>query len=183
MKRRETTEAMIRKYFGPYARIEKKLFGSFVVRTPTGGHVEIEQDKYTIHAGGHDVHAAMTILGGEAWGGITAQGSPEFILAMMAHGECTGVDVTPVVKPRSGCGAFILSVIVFLIVLGLAGKSGAPAGGIMAALAASGVWALMKRSRQREAQQQAQALRYTFPLVYGSARYSSDEDLRRGGLT
>ena len=46
--------------------------------------------------------------------------------AMMAHGECTGVDVTPVVKPRSGCGAFILCVLVFMVVLGLAGKAGSP---------------------------------------------------------
>src|SRR5271168_4576627 len=122
MAQRKITETMIYKHFGPYARIEKKLFGGFVVRTPTGGHVEIYQDRHDFHAGGHDVHAALTTLGGEAWGGLTVRGSREYILTMMAHGECTGVDVTPVVEPRSGCGAFILTVIVFFIVQGLAGK-------------------------------------------------------------
>jgi hypothetical protein len=183
MAQRKITEAMIRKYFGLYASIEKKLFGGFRVTTPTGGDVEIQQDKYTIHAGGHDVHAAMAMLGGEAWGGITAQGPPEFIMAMMAHGEFTGVNVIPVVKPGSGCGAFILTVIVFLIVLGLTAKAGSPGATVIAALVAWWVWWLMKKGREREAQRQAQALRYTFPLIHGSARYSSDEDLRRGGLT
>lgn len=183
MAHRKITTDMIRRHFGPYARIEKKLFGGFRVTTPTGGEVEIQQDGYTMHAGGHDVHSAMIMLGGEAWGGVTAQGPPEFILTMMAHGECTGVDVTPVVEPRSGCGAFILTVIVFFIVHGCAGQLGSPAAFVIASVAAGAVWSLMKNGRKREAQRQAQALRYTFPLVQGSARYSNDEDLRRGGLT
>jgi uncharacterized protein (DUF697 family) len=185
-RKKKITKAMIRRHFGSRAEIHEKFFGGFIVRMPGGGEVEIDQHEFKIHSGGDDVHQAMTTLGGEAWGGLTASGSAEEIMTMLAHGEASGVDVTPEVKPGCGCLSVFVTFLVFMLVLGMAGGAGAATGSaggfIVATLVAGWVWSLMNNARKREAQRQAQALRYPFPRVQGSARYSTDEDLQKGGL-
>jgi hypothetical protein len=176
---------MIRRYFGPYAKIRERFFGGFWVTTPSGGDVEIGYGKCKVHAGGADVHEALVLLAAEAWGGMTVQGSAEYVMAMMAHGEATGVNVLPTLKPEGGCMSLFVTVLVFLIVLGIADGTELVAGPgecFIAAFAASIVWRLMRNAAKREARRRAQFLRFPFPYIHGRARYSDDEDLRRGGL-
>jgi len=183
-KHRKITAKMIHRYFGPDAGIEERLFGGFRVTTPTGGDVEITQTEYKLHAGGNDVYEALTLLSNEAWGGMTATGPHEHIVAMMAHGEALGVSVTPKIETGGGCLRVFVAPFVFMMVLGGVIAAGKDQGIALtaAALVTGWVWHSMKKAARREAQRQTQTLRYLFPRVQGSARYSSDEDLRNGGL-
>ena len=183
-KQRKITAKMIRRYFGPDAGIEERFFGGFRVTTPTGGEVEITQTEYKLHSGGNDVYEALTLLSNEAWGGMMASGAHEHIVAMMAHGEALGVPVTPQIKSGGGCLRVLVAPFVFMMALGGFISAGGDQGIALtaAALVTFWVWHSMKKAARREAQRQAQALRYLFPRVQGSARYSSDEDLRKGGL-
>ena len=104
-------------------------------------------------------------------------------MAFMAHGEALGVPVTPEVKVAGGCLRVLVAPFVFMMVAGIVSAAGGPAIGFIAGGLVTGwVWNSMKKSAGREARRQAQALRYPFPRIHGSARYSSDEDLRKGGL-
>jgi hypothetical protein len=171
------TRAMIRKCFGPHVTIRRKFFGGFRVTTPTGGEVEIDHHKCKIHAGGSDVYEAVTLLTADAWGDITAEGSAEFNMAMIAHGEALGVNVTPSVPTGCGCLNVLAAAIIFLFVLAITGGAFVLAG-ILAGIA----WKLMADDDKREAQREAQAFRFPFPRIHGPARFSNDEDLRKGGL-
>jgi hypothetical protein len=119
----------------------------------------------------------------EAWGHIRVFGPPEHVAAVMAHAEALGVPVTPEVKTGGGCLRILAAPFVFMIAAGAATTLGAGGGGfIIGGLVAAWVWHGMKKAADRDANRQAQALRYPFPRVHGSARYSTDEDLRKGGL-
>ena len=184
-KRRKITYQMIQECFGPQAGIEEEFFGDgFRVTTPTGGDVKISQAKCEVHAGGDDVYEAVTRLSTEAWGGMTASGPPEAVAAFIAHGEALGMPVTPEVKAGGGCLRVLVAPFVFMMVAGaVSAAGGGPGIGFVAAALVTGwVWNSMKESSEREGRRQAQALRYPFPRIHGSARYSSDEDLRKGGL-
>jgi hypothetical protein len=182
MAHKTITKAMIRKYFGPSAKIHGKFFGGFHVTTPTGGDLDITQKKFKIHTGGDDVHQAMTLLADEASGGeITVNGSAEGIVAMLAHAEALDVSVTPELKPGCGCLGLFVTILVFMIVLGIAGRESGAVGFVIAALVASWVWSLMKNSRKRDARRRAQALRYPFPRIHGGPRQATRENASQQG--
>ena len=184
-KRRKITSEMIRKYFGPDAGIEEQFFGDgFRVTTTNGGEIEIGQTEFRIRAGGDDVYEAMTLLSAEAWGGLTARGSQENIMAFMAHGEALGVPVTPEVKVAGGCLRIFVAPFVFMMVAGTVECRGRSSHRVYCWRACDRLGLALDEEirRPREARRQAQALRYPFPRIHGSARYSSDEDLRKGGL-
>jgi hypothetical protein len=182
-KRRKITPEMIRKYFGPDANVEERFFGGFRVTTRTGGDVEITQTETRLHAGGDDVYEALTLLSAEAWGGMTAFGPHEHVVAMMAHGEALGVSVTPQVKTGGGCLRIFAAPFVFMMALGgVSAAGGHPVIGFSAAALVTGwVWNAMKKSAEREGRRQAQVLRYPHPRIHGGHRQATRDDAARQG--
>ena len=183
------TPEMIKKYFGVDAKIERRLGGVFLVRTATGGEIEITRDRIRPHLGGEDVYRAMTLLASEAWGGLKASGPREHILACMAHGEALGVMVTPVTKqPGAGCArlwvAFMLALIGLPVswfasfIWGETGKSAGLGGTVIAVVL---IWGVMAKAQKEAERRQAQELRFIYPVHHGTPRDASREDLEDGG--
>jgi hypothetical protein len=186
--RKRITPEMIKKHFGADVGIERRLSGIFLVRTSTG-ELEIKQDGFRIHTGGEDVYRSITLLAGEAWGGLKANGPREHILACMAHGEVLGVDVTPDVKQKGGCCARIC--VTFLVAMigwpasWIASlfwdETGKYAGLGITGLAIVVLWQLMARDQKEQERRQAQEMRFIYPVHHGTPRDASTDDLEEGG--
>jgi hypothetical protein len=169
------TPDMIRKYFGRSAKISS-FAGRYTVKTPNGGKIKISQSQIKTIYGGSDVYRAATLLSREAWGGSKVNGSPEFKLAMLAHGEAEGVNVQ--VGER---GRWARMIVPFLI--GWAGMSWSDHGGWMFIwlFVAGVVWLLMKSAAKRQARQESDQLGFAFPRVGGDPRDALHEDAEREG--
>ena len=183
MKRhRPVTKDLIRKYFGRSAKI-LGFYGHYRVKTDSGGEVVISPNHAKIIFGGDDTYKALTLLMGECWGGAKASGgSREFMLGAMAHGEAWGVNIRPDYRDKGA--AFARAVVFLLIVLvGFGLGAGKDAFGLLVTVfMAVVVVAAMARSAKRKEQAQAEAMGFHYPRVQGSARFSDDEDLEKGGL-
>jgi len=181
------TAEMIKKYFGVDAEIERRLGGVFLVRTATGGEIEITRDRIRPHLGGEDVYRAMTLLASEAWGGIKASGPREHILACMAHGEALGVKVTPITKQAGGgCARLWMAFMIAMIGLPASwiasfiwGQTGKSVGIGVTVVAIVLVWELMARYQKQEERRQAQEMRFIYPIQHGTPRDASRDDAER----
>lgn len=177
-RRKRLTKDLIRKYFGRGARIRSRWFADgYKVTTPSGGELLISAKEFTIVIATDDVMHSMTLLGYELWGGITANGSREFIMAQMAHGEALGVNVRPGIKR----GWFWRTVMITCVIYGAFAAINGDDDGIILVLFAAWILWLMKRSAKRKLQQLAAEVGFNFPRVHGTAGASSDEDLEREG--
>jgi hypothetical protein len=166
------TPEMIRRYFGQDARITS-FMGRYRVRTADGGEVKISQSNINPLYGGSDVHRAITLLGNEAWGGLTVNGGPaEFKLAMLAHGEAEGVNIR--IRPRGTFGSALVAAL--LVVIGSSFMDP-----VLSGVLALIVWLLLRRSAKLDAQREAEKLGFAFPRVGGDPRNARREDAEREG--
>jgi len=175
--RKTITPEMIRQYFGQSARI-RSFAGRYTVRTSNGGEVKISQTNIDPVYGGSDVCRAAVLLSNEAWGGGRVHGgSPEFKLAMLAHGEAEGVNLRVAERGR-WARAFVAALIVF-IGSNVLDRSyhGPTISGVIALV----FWLLMRRAAKRRAQREAEQLGFQFPRVGGDPRDASREDAEREG--
>lgn len=183
------TAEMIKKHFGPDAAIERRLGGVFRVNTPRGGEIEIDQTRFRVHTGGEQIYAAMTLLGAEAWGGLTVSGPREHILAFLAHGDALGVNVT-IRQERSGSGclricAALIGAVVAIPAYLLASVFGAENAGQVAIGAAVVATILMlgiiSREQKENERRRIQELYFLYPRQHGLPRDASHDDAQRGG--
>ena len=173
-KRPRLTKELIRKYFGRRASIESRWFADgYKVTTETGGEFLISEKTFEIVIPTDDGILSMTLLGNELWGSIKVNGSPEFIMAGMAHGEALGVNVRPGIKR----GWFGRSVVIFFGFVGVMGAAQHNIVGVRILLIAAFVWWRMERSAKRKEQRLAAHIGYLFPRVHGTAAAATDEDL------
>lgn len=176
MKRKKIpiTPEMIRKYFGPNARITSFL-GRYTVKTARGGEVKISQSNINPLYGGAEVYRAAVLLANEAWGGGKVNGPADFKMAMLAHGEAEGVNMH--VAERWYARA-IVSFLIAFVGIGFSGPGPWPffwlfVGGV--------VWLLLKRGAKRQAQRETDQMGFPYPRTGGDAKEASDEDLKKGG--
>ena len=170
-KRIPITPEMIRACFGPAAEISKFL-GRYKVTMRDGGVVKIWQNNIKPVRASRDAYAGCARLVGEAWGGGQVKGPPDFLLAMLAHGENEGVDLR--VRER---GAVARAVVAALIVVVGCEVIDPVVCGVIALL----VWLLMKWAAKRQAERETEQMRFDYPLTGGDAHEASDEDLKKGG--
>jgi hypothetical protein len=184
MKRKPITKALIKKYFGKDARVQG-FSGHYRVTTPSGGEVLISQKYIKTIFGGEDIYRAVVLLAGECWGGMRAgQGSREFMLASIAHGEALGVDVRPDFEDRGAtfsrwCGAVFVLAVSYAMILPHEGRALAVMGALLAAVL---VFNLMKRDARRKEQRKLETSGFLFPRQTTGAEYATEEQLRKGGL-
>jgi hypothetical protein len=174
--RKPITPEMIRKYFGPGARITG-FAGRYTVRTANGGEVKISQTNIDPVYGGSDVYRAAVLLSDEAWGGGEVYGgSAEFKLAVLAHGEAEGVNLR--VAERGWLSRAFVAALIVVIGSNVLDKS--YHGPTISAVIALLVWLLMKRAAKRRAQRESEQLGFAFPRTGGDPRDASREDAERG---
>ena len=186
---KEITPELIRKYFGHEVVIRRRGLGGFRVSTATGTDLEIKGKAVLIHSGGEDAFRAITALAGELWGGYTASGCREHILACMAHGEALGVAVTPDVKLPDALYNRVSAVFMAgaggLLATAVASASGEDSTRDMAMIitgcAVILIWRLMKAIHTAEERRLSQELRFQFPRVHGTPRAASHDDADRAG--
>jgi hypothetical protein len=188
-KSKRITAELIKQHFGTDAEIERRLGGVYLVRTPTGGEVEITQSRIRLHLGGEDVYRSMTLFGHEVWGGIRASGPRPHILACMAHGEALGVKVTPDTRQKgAGCARIWAAFMVAIVGLPCSwvasyvwGDTGEYAGFGATGLSIVVMWELMARGQKWEERREAQEMRYIYPVHHGTPRDATSDDLEEGG--
>jgi hypothetical protein len=169
--RKTITPEMIRKYFGQNARITRRIADGWRVRTANGGEIKISQSNINPVYGRADVYRAAVLLANDAWGGGTVNGPPDFMLAMLAHGENESVNLR--VRER---GAVARAVVACLIVVIGCKVIDPVVCGVIALL----VWLLMKWAAKRQAEHETDQMGFNFPRST-DAREATDEDLREGG--
>jgi hypothetical protein len=188
-KSKRVTVELVRQHFGSDVEIERRLGGVFLVRTPTGGEVEITQSRIRLHLGGEDVYRAMTLFGNEVWGGIRASGPRAHILACMAHGEVLGVKVTPDTRQKGGgCARIWMAFMVAIVGIPSSwvasliwGETGEYAGFGITGLGIVVMWELMARGQKWEERREAQEMRFIYPVHHGTPRDAPTDDLEEGG--
>jgi hypothetical protein len=181
------TKKMIRKHFGEDCQVRRKFFGGFNVTTATGGDVEIKGDKINLHCGGADVYQAMVSLAADAWGGLTAFGPDDHVLATMAHGEQLDVQVTPIVEDSgTGCLRFFVAIVMLAIGFWIVGSFATTTneqivGGIIAVIVTLKMDGLLKKAEKRAERRRGQKYRNLHPKVHGGRRDASRDDAQRKG--
>ncbi len=190
MRRKEKpiTRALVRKYFGKDAKIYG-FDGWYRVTTPGGGLVRIGPgDRARLVYGGDDVYRALILLAGECWGGVKAggNGSREFLLGAIAHGEALGVNVQPDFRDwKATLARWVVATLVCLFVCAVLGPDQpGDAHGVIGLLVAGAVFFLMKRKARREEQYKLETGGFHYPRGTSGASFADeDEDeLRKGGL-
>jgi hypothetical protein len=190
MRRKEKpiTRALIRKHFGKEARIWD--FGVWYrVTTPGGGLVRIGPgERARLVYGGDEVYRALLGLAGECWGVVKAggNGSREFLLGAIAHGEALGVNVQPDFRDwRATLARWVVAALAFLFICAILGPD-QPGNrhGVLALLLAAVVFFLMKRKARQEEQHKLETGGFHYPRSAngGVADYADEDDLRKGGL-
>lgn len=169
------TPEMLRACFGPDAAIRKRL-GWFRVTTRDGGEVKINDHHINPVRVSRRAWAGCVRLAGEAWGGGTVNGPPDFKLAAMAWAESEGVNMR-VAEPGRWARFFVAATILFL------GCNIADDGlGVaITGLVALAVWLLMRGAAKRQAQLETDQMSFPFPNAGGDAEEANDEDLKKGG--
>jgi hypothetical protein len=188
-KNKPITKELIKKYFGKNAKVHG-FAGHYRVTTPTGGKVTITQSEVKLIYGGDDVYRAMTLLMGECWGSGKVRGSREFMLAFVAHGEASGVNIQPDFRDSGATFArwvvaMLLFVVGCMVADGMnAANNDTTAGGaiLFVLLGPFLVFSLMKRAARREEQRKLETGGFTYPRQAQGAEYANDDDLRKGGL-
>lgn len=177
-RRKPVTKDLIRKYFGRGVRVRTRWFADgYKVLTETGGEVLISDDEMTIRSGGEDVYHALTLLGDELWGKITAYGPRESVMAWVAHGEALGVNVRPGIK-RGWFWRFIMTTLSLTSAANMVFGDGR---GLSVLLFSLLILWLMRRSAKRREREFAEEIGYHFPRVHGRAGAAANEDLEREG--
>lgn len=195
MRRKEkpVTRALIRKYFGKEARIWD--FGAWYrVTTPGGGLVTIGPgERARLVYGGDEVYRALIGLLGECWGVVKAggNGSREFLLGAIAHGEALGVNVQPDFRDwKATLARWVVAVLVYFIVFAMLVPDGPVSDrrGNMPAMiglvSAAVVFFLMKRQARRREQHKLVTGGFHYPRGANAspAEYANEEELRKAGL-
>jgi len=178
---KKITKDLIRKYYGPQAKI-RGFGGHYRVKTPTGGEVLVRPNEIKILVGLDDVYRAAIRLAGECWGGArAANGSREFMLGCMLHGEAEGVNVYASFKDEwAGFRRFVVFVLIMLVGYAMGLEEVWPGIVFVGSIAAC-VWGLMKRAATREERRKAEELGFHYPRVHGQSRSASREDAARQG--
>jgi hypothetical protein len=181
-KHKPVTKELIRHYFGRDAKIHG-FAGHYRVTTPMGGEVSISPDKIKLIYGGDDVYRAVVLLIGHCWGSAKAgQGSREFMLASIAHGEAWGVNIQPDFSDEgSGLARWCVAFLVYIIGCAMLPKHSSDMGPFMVLLLAVAVFFVMGGSRKKE-QRKLETSGFIYPRQAHGAEYADDEQLRKGGL-
>jgi hypothetical protein len=175
------TREMVRQHFGGGAKIRSAGLGAWRVTTATGGEVVITQRKIRVKSGMDDVYRACVLLSREAWGGGTVQGSREFVLGAVAHGEAWDVPIRPDYSKRgAGAKRFLVS---FFIVIGALkiGIAQTNEGMLLTLAFALAVYFAMRHGSKQKAQKEAEQMGYHYPRVQGTAGAASHDDAERKG--
>jgi hypothetical protein len=178
-KRKKITRELVRAVFGDDAKIS--WFYPWRVKTLTGGEVVISQRNIKTITGTEDTHRAVALLVRECWGKATSNGSPEFVLAQVMHGEAAGV---PIRADYTNKNAGVLQLAVFVLILFAGGMLGAADNSsalLFTLLAAVAVAAAMAESEKRKARKKHEQMSFPYPRVYGSAGAARREDAKRRG--
>jgi len=174
------TKDLVKKYFGRDAKI-RGFGGNYRVTTPTGGEAIISSKNMRLLAGGEDAYRAMVLLIGECWGtGVAYEGSREFMLGMMAHGEACGVPIRPEFKSRGVFARWLVFIVILVIGFGIGGGKD-PSILFSSVVIAALIVAVMGRSAKREAQRKAEELGFHYPRIHGLSRAASHEEAARRG--
>jgi hypothetical protein len=175
------TKEMVRQCFGSGARIRSAGLGAWRVTTCTGGDVTITQRKIRLKSGTDDVYRACVLLSRAAWGGAEVNGSREFVLGSVAHGEASGVPIRPDYTKR-GAGAKRFLVCFFIVIGALKiGIAQTDEGMILTLVFAFAVYWAMRQGAKQKAQKEAEQMGYHYPRVQGNADAASRDDLERKG--
>jgi hypothetical protein len=178
-KHKPITKDLIKKHFGKDAKVHG-FCGHYRVTTP-GGEVTIRPNKINLVYGGDDIYRAIALLAGECWGGARAgQGSREFMLGLIAHGDAWGVNVQPDFRDRGAAFArWFVAIALFCLVCMIVPND---IGAVLALPLPLLVFWLMKRKARREEQRKIEAGGFHYPRAAQGAGYADEDQLRRGGL-
>jgi len=173
--KKHITREMIQKHFGHDARITS-FMGRYTVKTARGGEVKITQSNINPIYGGRDVYRATVLLANEAWGGGSVNGPPEFKLAMLAHGDASGVNMR--VKERGAVARLVFAFLVAWIGIAFSGPGPWPFVWLFVGVV---LWLLLRNGAKRRAQLETDQMGFPFPTTGGDAKEASDEELKKGG--
>jgi hypothetical protein len=185
----EHTVVVIRKYFGPYAMIEKRWSGWIRVTISGGWQVAFKPGEgLSDIIGGAEMYRAALLMSDELWGCAKVSGSHEQILASIAHGKELGVRVLPVVEQEPSAPiAFAFGALVFcftlLIGMFFLGFGELFEAAFLLAIASAAIAdPFIEKLLAKDALRAAQKYMDVFPDLYGSERKADREVARRRGL-
>lgn len=93
-KRPQITRELLRKYFGPTARIRGGwFFDWFTVTMPSGASVEIASDGRMKNFRGSEIYPMTSLLARDLFGSVTVSGNAQHVMMVALHGQPIGLEV------------------------------------------------------------------------------------------